>query len=485
MVETWAQLRGVPRCYHVRRIPLDARAGERSSAAGEHALQALLPCARDHARPREAPDAAQGLCTRRRPLGVAALPWYCAQPGTGDVGPARPRADGGDLPRERPRRERDDGARVGTWAVARTCDRTPGEPGSVPLEAPVHLPARCSSDGLPEGMTWCAGEPPVTDRAGLCAQLCALEVAARVLRAVAPAAPEDAEGGSAQRPVPPADTAGALLVGSVGGQGLPMLQAAAVQLHATWGTGETRPPQKAALGGGERHRRGQPAGAGRAGGTAGGAGRGAGAPAAGRHGGRGAQSPAGPASGPRGADAAGGQGGPQRRRGAPGAPAAHTFGRPAGWGPRPVASGDPALDAVDAHDVCPRPQARQELPRDRGPCRVRGRLPGGHALGATAVARASARSGGRRQRRPATAPPPAAAPAVGPGDARPRHHVLPQPPALEVVRRRPGCGRARWDRRGGVGGRVCGPAPDGRRRPALAPARGRGHAGVALAPKAP
>ena len=47
----------------------------------------------------------------------------------------------------------------------------------------------------------------------------------------------------------------------------------------------------------------------------------------------------------------------------------------------------------------------------------------------------SPRPGGLRHRRPATDPDEAAAADVGAGDARERHHVLPQPPALEAVRR--------------------------------------------------
>jgi hypothetical protein len=226
---------------------MDAREVARRSAAGAPALQALRPCVREQAGTRAAHAAAQGLCKRRRPMGWAALQWSCAQRGTGEVGPAVMRADGVGLPRERPRRGRADGSRVGTWAVARTCDRRPGAPGIGPLDAPVNRPARGDASGLQAWRTRCAVAPPVHERAGGFAPRLDLARAERGVLAVAPEAPADAEGCSAPRPVPPADPAGARLVVSLDGTGVPLIKAAAVTRNATWGTGATRPTQPAAL----------------------------------------------------------------------------------------------------------------------------------------------------------------------------------------------------------------------------------------------
>ena len=99
-------------------------------------------------------------------------------------------------------------------------------------------------------MTWCAVEPPFQESAGWFAPLLDLEVAESVLMEGAQEASEDYERFSAQRPVPPAASAGALLVVRVDGQGVPMLKEEAVTLKATWGTGEQRQQQKAALVGG-------------------------------------------------------------------------------------------------------------------------------------------------------------------------------------------------------------------------------------------
>ena len=98
-------------------------------------------------------------------------------------------------------------------------------------------------------MTLFAVEHPVKDSAGWFAQLLDLEVAESILMAVAQEAPADEESFSVQRPVPLADTAGALLVVRVDGRGVPMIKAEAVKLTATWGTGETRQQKTAALGG--------------------------------------------------------------------------------------------------------------------------------------------------------------------------------------------------------------------------------------------
>jgi hypothetical protein len=223
---------------------------ETSSAAGEQALQALRQCARESAGTLEAHAAETGIFTRRLPMGLAAMKLYFAQRGTGDIGPAIARADGVILPREQTLRGRDDCSRFGTFAVPRTCDRMPGEPGIFPLAAQVNLPERCDSYCLQEWRTVFAVEPPVKERAGFFAQLFDLDVAESVLRAVAQEASEDDAGFSAQRPVPHEEPEGALLVVSCAGQGVPLIKAEAVKLKAKLGTGETRQKKQEALVGG-------------------------------------------------------------------------------------------------------------------------------------------------------------------------------------------------------------------------------------------
>jgi hypothetical protein len=78
--------------------------------------------------------------------------------------------------------------------VARTCYRTPGEPGIFPLDAQVNLPARCYSYFLQEWMTLFEVEHPFQESAGLFAQLFDLDLAESALMAVAQEAPEDYEG---------------------------------------------------------------------------------------------------------------------------------------------------------------------------------------------------------------------------------------------------------------------------------------------------
>jgi hypothetical protein len=226
---------------------MDALDVETRIAEGEQALQALLPFAREYAGKLEAHEAEKGIFKRLLPIGLAAMKRSFAQRGTGDVGPAVTRADGVLLPREKPLRGRDDFSRFGTFAVPRTCDRTPGEPGMFPLDAQVNLPERCDSYFLQEWMTLCEVEHPFKERASWFEQLFDLAVAERVLMEVAKEAPADDEGFSAQRPVPPEESAGELLVVSVDGKGVPMLKAEAAKLTAKLGTGEKRQQKKEAL----------------------------------------------------------------------------------------------------------------------------------------------------------------------------------------------------------------------------------------------
>jgi hypothetical protein len=228
---------------------MDAREVEMRMAEGEQALQARLKCGTERANQLEAHEAEEGIFTRRRPMGLAAINRSVAQRGTGDGGPAITRADGEMRPRQKPRRGRDSCALFGQFKVARTCYRPPGEPGIVPLDAQVHRPERCDASFWPEWMTVFAVEPPGQERAGFLAQRVALEVAASVVMEVAPEAPPAYEDFAAPRPLAPADAAGELLVVSCEGTGVPRRQAAAAKLKAKWGPGEKRPQQKAALGG--------------------------------------------------------------------------------------------------------------------------------------------------------------------------------------------------------------------------------------------
>jgi len=226
---------------------MDALDVETSIAEGEQALQALLQFAREYAGTLEAHEAEKGIFKRLLPIGLAAMKLYFAQRGTGDVGPAITRADGMLLPREQKLRGRDYFSLFGKFKVARTCYRTPGEPGILPLDAQVNLPERCYSYFLQEWMTVFEVEHPFKESAGFFAQLFDLDVAESVLMEVAQEAPADYEGFYAQRPVPPEETAGELLVVSFDGKGVPMIKAEAVKLKAKLGTGEKRQRKKEAL----------------------------------------------------------------------------------------------------------------------------------------------------------------------------------------------------------------------------------------------
>jgi hypothetical protein len=226
---------------------MDALDVEMSMAEGEQALQALLQFVNESADKLEAHDAEKGIFKRLLPIGLAAMKLYFAQRGTGDVGPAITWADGEMLPREKPLRGRDYFSIFGKFKVARTCYRTPGEPGIFPLDAQVNLPERCYSYFLQEWMTLFAVEHPFKESSSWFEQLFDLEVAESVLMEVAKEAPADYEDFYAQRPMPQEASEGELLVVSFDGKGVPMMKEEAVKLKAKLGTGEKRQKKKEAL----------------------------------------------------------------------------------------------------------------------------------------------------------------------------------------------------------------------------------------------
>jgi hypothetical protein len=86
--------------------------------------------------------------------------------------------------------------------VARTCYRTPGEPGIFLLHAQVTLPERCYSYFLQEWMAVFAVEHPLPGQCRLVLQLFDLNLAESVLMAVAKETPADYESFYTQRPLP-------------------------------------------------------------------------------------------------------------------------------------------------------------------------------------------------------------------------------------------------------------------------------------------
>ena len=388
------------------------------------------------------------------------------------MGPAITRADGVLLPREQTLRGRDYFSLFGKFAVARTCYRTPGEPGIFPLDAQVNLPERCYSYFLQEWMTVFGVEHPFKESAGLFAQLFDLDVAESVLMEVAQEAPEDYEAFYAQRPVPPEETEGALLVVSFDGKGVPMIKAEAVKLKAKLGTGEKRQKKKEALVGVSYTVDAKP---------------------------RSPEALAELLVDPEAARAR-----RQREETRDDAPRAQQVRRLASL----VRTKQAVMELIKADAERRDPQHRKplvvlldgalglwslatklfkpwkrvtfvldiihvvELPLERGQCLVPGSIQGGKALGAAEADGDSPRPGGLRHRRPATNPDEAEAPEVGAGGAHESHHVLPQPPALDAVRRVPGGGLARRDGRRGVGVRFRGQAPHGGRRQAVEPRQG-------------
>ena len=167
---------------------MDALDVETSIAEGKQALQALLQFASENAGKLEAHEAEKGIFKRLMHIGLAAMKLSFAQRGTGDVGPAVTRADGILLPREPKLRGRDYCSLFGKFTVARTCYRTPGEPGIPPGKRSTS--PRGATVLLQEWMTVFAVEHPFKESASWFEQLFALEVAESAVMAVTKEAPE-------------------------------------------------------------------------------------------------------------------------------------------------------------------------------------------------------------------------------------------------------------------------------------------------------
>ena len=220
---------------------------ETSIAEGRDGFESLIQFVRENAESLEAHEMEALIFQKLIPLGLAALKTYFAQRGTGEMGEAIRREDGVILAKESGLHPRRYVSLFGALPVPRTCYRTAGEPGIFPLDEAVNFPDRCYSHYLQEWMNLLSLDHSFTEGAERLQHFFGVSLVESGMVLVAREGARDYDAYYAHKTPPPPEAEGELVVVSVDGKGVPMIQSEAAKLQAKPDTGDPRPKKKEAL----------------------------------------------------------------------------------------------------------------------------------------------------------------------------------------------------------------------------------------------
>lgn len=124
---------------------------------------------------------------------------------------------------------------------------TPGHEGFCPLDAELSLPPRCYSDLLRDWAEYCITDESYDESIRVLKRILALAISKRALEVGVEEDAADVNAFYEQKPVPPPDAEGAILVVQADGKGVPMVRTEPANQPARRGKGEKRTKKKQAV----------------------------------------------------------------------------------------------------------------------------------------------------------------------------------------------------------------------------------------------
>lgn len=220
---------------------------EQSILEGKLGVKQLFEFVKNNAEQMDAYSMEEAIFERVMRIGLAAMKGYFAEKGTGDVDDVLQLEDGTVLKKEKRLLWKNYFSVFGKLAVPRTCYRTNGLDGVMPLDAQANLPERTYSYLLQEWMDLLSirdsfGEASVTLH--------------KILKlGISPSRFEVVNRGSANcydefyqnKELPTPDSEGEIQVIGFDGKGVPVIKSEAAKLKARLGKGEKRQKKKEAI----------------------------------------------------------------------------------------------------------------------------------------------------------------------------------------------------------------------------------------------
>lgn len=124
---------------------------------------------------------------------------------------------------------------------------TPGQEGFCPLDAELSLPPRCYSDLLRDWAEYCITDESYDESIRVLKRILALSISKRALEVGVEGDAADVNAFYEQKPVPPLEAEGSILVAQADGKGVPMVRTEPANRPARRGKGEKRTKKKEAV----------------------------------------------------------------------------------------------------------------------------------------------------------------------------------------------------------------------------------------------
>ena len=219
---------------------------EQTILEGEYELKELFKYVIDHAEEFKAYDMEKAIFSRLMQIGQVAIRSYFAQKGTGDVGKEL-ELEGVVLKRSGGLCECDYFSVFGKVRVPRTCYRTEGVSGIMPLDAQADLPERTYSYLLQEWMDMLSIRETFKESEVTLSKLLGLEVCASRFEVVSRDSSVNYDKFYEKKDLPDTETEGEIQVAQFDGKGVPMIKRELTELTGRLGKGEKRQKKKEAM----------------------------------------------------------------------------------------------------------------------------------------------------------------------------------------------------------------------------------------------
>jgi hypothetical protein len=220
---------------------------EESIMEGEKEVKELFEFVKDNAWECDAYEIEKSIFSRVMKIGLSAMKCYFAEKGTGDKGPQLELKDAPVLQLESTLRGRDYFSVFGKLKVPRSCYRTEGQEGIMPLDAEANLPQRSYSYLLQQWMDLLSirdsfGESEITLQ-----ELLGLTVSQSRFEVVSHETKSHYDEFYHNKETPSAESEGEIEVLGFDGIGVPMIKKEAAKIQARLGKGEKRQKKKEAM----------------------------------------------------------------------------------------------------------------------------------------------------------------------------------------------------------------------------------------------
>jgi len=220
---------------------------EQSIIEGNNQVKELFEFVGKMAVEYDAGEMEKAIFTRAMQIALFALKAYFAVKGTGDIGPEISLSDGKILQKQKGFSGRDYFSIFGKLKVPRTCYRTEGESGVMPLDAEANLPERCYSYLLQEWMNFFSTRETFGESHLSIHKLLGLDISPSRFEVVNRESSQHYDQFYEVKELPESCSEGELEVIGFDGKGVPVIKKEAAKLKARQGKGEKRQKKKEAM----------------------------------------------------------------------------------------------------------------------------------------------------------------------------------------------------------------------------------------------